>query len=106
MEYAHEKKRRLEVLTLRWHAAAHAMQSGVAMEMNDPDRASSTEPKHLRVGINTALVDHGSLVRLLIAKGVITDVEYHQAITEGMEAEKESYERRLTEKHGRKITLG
>jgi hypothetical protein len=90
----------------RWEVAAHAMQSGVAMEINDPDRQFVTEPKHLRVGVNAALVDHGSLVKLLVAKGVITDDEYLRAIAEGMEREKADYEKRLSDKLGRRITLG
>jgi hypothetical protein len=88
----------------RWQAAAHAMQSGVAMEMNfNPD---PTDPKHLRVGINTTLTDHGSLVRLLIAKGVITEAEYLKAIADGMEQEKARYEAHLTALLGaEKVTL-
>lgn len=79
---------------LRWMAASHAMQSGVAMEMNH--RPELTQPKHLRVGVNTALADHGSLVRLLIAKGIITELEYLEAIAEGMEREKANYETALS----------
>ena len=54
-----------------YEAAAHAMQTGVAFLMERGDKA--TEPKHLRVGINSAMVEHAALVRLLISKGVITD---------------------------------
>lgn len=60
----------------RYSRAAHAMQSGVAMEMNY--RPQPTEPKHLRVGVNTALVDHGALVTLLIAKGVFSEVARYE----------------------------
>lgn len=88
----------------RYRAAAHAMQSGVAMEMNlNP---APTEPKHLRVGVNTAHADIGSLARLLIAKGVIGEDEYLSAIADGMELEKEAYERLLSEHFGKPITLG
>lgn len=90
----------------RWAAAAHAMQSGVATEMGLPGRQTATEPKFLRVGINTALSDHGGLVKLLIDKGVITEAEYFKAIADQMEFEKASYEKRLSEHFGRPITLG
>lgn len=103
---AHETSRQLEELRRRYFAAAHAMQAGVAMEMNDPERQSATEPKHLRVGLNCAMSDHGALVRLLLAKGLITDLEYREALVEGMEREKASYEQRLSEKLGSKVTLG
>lgn len=82
----------------------HAMQSGVAIELQHGSK--DTEPKHLRVGINTALVDAGSLCKLLVDKGVITHDEYIDAIYEGMKAEVERYEERLTKKLGVQIRLG
>lgn len=87
----------------RWVDATQAMQSGVAIEMIY--RQEPTEPKHLRVGINVALAEHGSLVSLLIKKGIITEAEYLAAIADGMEAEKERYEEHLNELTGTKITL-
>lgn len=90
----------------RYTEAAHGMQSGVAMEMNLDHRKSATEPKHLRVGINAAMVDHGALAKLLIDKGIITDAEYMKAIADAMEAEKAAYEKRLSEHFGKTITLG
>ena len=89
----------------RWRAASHAMQSGVAMEMNLPDRQSATEPKHLRVGINAAMSDHAGLVKLLVDKGLITNEEYMKAIADQMEIEKADYEARLSAHFGKKITL-
>jgi hypothetical protein len=78
-------------------AAAHAMQTGVAMEMGfDP---APTEPKHLRVGINAAMADHAGLVTLLIAKGVFTKEEYAAAIATSMENEAARYERHLSENY-------
>ena len=91
-------------MTQRYEAALHAMQSGVAMEMNH--KRQPTEPKHLRVGINAAMADHCGLVQLLLSKGLITEAEYLEAITKSMEAEKERYEKRLTDATGTKITLG
>ena len=71
--------------TERYQRAAHAMQSGVAMEMNH--RAQPTEPKHLRVGVNSAMCDSSALARLLINKGLITHDEYTKAITDEMRRE-------------------
>jgi hypothetical protein len=87
----------------RHYDAAHAMQSGVAqyMQVNPRD----TEPKHLRVGINTALVDHASLVDLLISKGVFSRGEYLKVIADGMEREKQDYEERLSKHYGANIKL-
>jgi hypothetical protein len=85
----------------RWHKAAHAMQTGVAYEMA-AGKNDATTPKHLRVGINAAMVDHAGLVRLLIAKGVFTEAEYTATIADEMEAEVERYQNRI----GSKVTLG
>lgn len=82
------------------------MQSGVATEMNIPGRSHTTTPKHLRVGVNSAMVDSSALAELLIAKGIITEDEYAEAIAAGMEREAKAYEDRLSEHYGRKITLG
>ncbi|HEV2375172.1 MAG TPA: hypothetical protein VGS19_23810 [Streptosporangiaceae bacterium] len=88
----------------RYFSAAHAMQSGVAAEMGyDP---KSIEPKSLRVGVNSAMVDSSALAELLMAKGVITEDEYLEAIAAGMEREAATYEARLSEHFGQKITLG
>ena len=94
-------------LLARYRAAAHKMQTGVAFMMErDGTEVSS---KHLRVGVNSALVDSGALAQLLIRKGVITEEEYLIAIVEAMEAEADKYEKRVQNAvgpHGRKITLG
>lgn len=81
----------------------HAMQSGVAMEQS----AGSTDgtPKHLRVGVNAALVEGGAVARLLIRKGLITKEEYFDAIIEGMKREVKTYEARLSKATGAKVTL-
>lgn len=84
--------------------AAHAMQSGVAMEMNY--NKQSTDPKHLRVGINSTMVDTAAMARLLMDKGVITMEEYEAALTAEMNKEVERYEKHLSELIGGNITLG
>lgn len=85
---------------------AHAMQSGVTMKMNyDP---AETTPKHLRVGVNSAMCDHAALAGLLIAKGIITHEEYEQAIRAEMAREVARYEAWLNNRLGAegRITLG
>ena len=75
------------------------------MEMNDP-AIKATDPKHLRVGVNSAMCDHAALVRVLIAKGILTEDEYLEAVADEMEREQKRYEERLTAKYGRNIVLG
>lgn len=85
----------------------HAIQSGVALEINNP-AIKSAEPKHLRTGLNCVMSDFGSLGRLLIAKGLITEDEYFEAVLTGLRAEVASYEQRLNAAFGGRprITLG
>ena len=75
----------------RYTRALHAMQSGVALEMNKND---SHEPKHLRVGINSAHVSQLGLINLLIEKGIVTKEEYYKAQADAMEEEVKIYEER------------
>lgn len=77
----------------RYQAAAHAMQTGVKIWM-DRD-GSETSPKHLRVGVNSAMSDVAGLAKLLMDKGIITMAEYAKAIADQMELEKQSYEDKI-----------
>jgi hypothetical protein len=98
-------------LQRRYEAAAHAVQAGVGMELEDDKRNgntnSSATPKQLRTGINLAFVEHGALVRVLIAKGLFTEEEYFEQLVLGVEDEKRQYEERLSARYGgkTKITL-
>ncbi len=88
----------------KYEALCHAMQTGVAYEMEYGSK--DTEPKHLRVGINSALVNDAALTRLLIKKGIITEEEYTVEVTEEMQREVTRYEERLTSRLGTKVSLG
>lgn len=81
----------------RYIAAAHAMQTGVAFMMNHTDE---TEPKHLRVGVNSAMVQHGALVHLLIQKGIITEEEWWKTLAECMEEEANDYAKKIEARLG------
>lgn len=94
----------IEAAQARYQAAAHAMQSGVAATMEiDPN---ATTPKHLRVGVNSAMVEHSALVWLLLQKGVLTEQEYYSALADAMEREKALYEQELSSHYGSTVTLG
>jgi len=95
-------------LQRRYEIAAHAVQAGVAMELNDdpPSRSGSpVSPKMLRTGVNLAMVEHGALVRVLIAKGIFTEEEYFEELVKGVEAEQAAYEARLTARFGGKTKI-
>lgn len=90
--------------TDRYQRAAHAVQTGVAYDLErDP---SSGTPKHLRTGVNLAMAEHAGLAQLLVRKGIITDQEYAAAMVQAAEDEAARYEALLTERYGVKITLG
>jgi hypothetical protein len=82
----------------RYLAALHAMQTGVAIEQARGSRDG--EPKHLRVGINSAKVEMGALAALLIEKGLFTRDEYTAAVADAMETEVAAYEQRIQEQVG------
>lgn len=81
----------------------HQLQTGVAMEMEHDTH--SVEPKHLRVGINSALCETSALGDLMIAKGVITQEEYYDAMLKAVAGEVERYRALLEARLGRKVTL-
>ncbi len=93
-------EQKLQELDQRYRAAAHAMQTGVLLRMQREgarfaDDTHETAPKHLRVGINSAMVDTGAMAMLLIRKGIITELEYREVLVEMMEREAESYRKGL-----------
>lgn len=90
--------KKIEEYKQRYFAAAHAMQSGVAMKMNYDDE--STNPKHIRVGINSALVDGSAVARLLMKKGIFTEEEYFESLAVAMEEEAKSYEKEINDRFG------
>lgn len=85
---------------------AHAIQTGVAYDHEYGSADGS--PKHLRTGLACVMSDFGSMGRLLIAKGLITEAEYFEAMLDGLRREVATYEARLSDRIGgaTKITLG
>lgn len=79
----------------KYEAAMHAMQSGVEFL-----KGSSLEPKHLRVGVNSALESNGALTELLIEKGIFTHDEYMAKLIKYVQMDIDLYKIRLKEKYG------
>lgn len=76
--------------TRRYHAAAHGCQSATAFLMQSLGASSAgADQKHLRVGLSMTLVDSAAMAQLLMRKGVITEIEYLEAIAVGAEQELE-----------------
>ena len=89
----------------RYYKACHAMQSGVAMEMHLPETRDAAGPKHLRVGVNSAMVETSTLVKILIDKGIITLDDWDRELADSMENEVMRYEQRLHAALGKKVVL-
>lgn len=96
---------KVKELMKRYTELAHAVQSGVKWEIElDPLNAAYTS-KHLRTGVNLALVDSGALGYLLVKKGLITEEELWTALVDGMQQEVQKYESRLSTLTGKIVTL-
>lgn len=69
------------------------MQTAVALSLGrGGDEAS---PKHLRVGVNSALCNQAALVRLLVSKGIITWDEYGKEVADEVEREVKRHREQL-----------
>ncbi len=88
----------------KYNALLHAMQTGIAYTL-EKDFSSGT-PKHLRVGVNSAMVEAGVICKILIDKGIITLEEYQERVLEGLQKEVDMYEREISEHYGHPIKLG
>jgi hypothetical protein len=96
---------------LRYGALMHAMQTGIEYGVDetlprDVPPSLFRALKHLRVGINSCLINQAALSELLVAKGVFTDDEYLNKMLEKLEQEVRSYEQLLTQQKGVKVKLG
>lgn len=85
----------------RYLDAGHAMQTGV--EFYDDKRDQT--PKSLRVGVNSAMVEHSALAGLLMRAGVFTPLEYVTALADEMEREAQRYQRKINAQHGAGDTI-
>lgn len=92
-------------------ALQHAMQTGVLVTLQrqmtnyisdfaDVNAELIREMKHLRVGINSALIETGALTKCLVDAGVITLADFMDARIELLQRDVESYEQKLGVKLG------
>jgi len=86
----------------RYGKAMHAVQSGVAFMIENGD-GKEVEPKHLRVGVASALNANGAIVKLLMRKGLISEAEYAEMLAEYAEKDQASYERAAAALTGAKV---
>ena len=99
-----EVKRRMADAQRRYLAAGHAVQTAVLFNMERGAR--SHEPKHLRTGLDMRAADAAGLARLLIKKGVFTELEYIEAMADAAEEEVARYTKDTREKTGLNVSFG
>ncbi len=72
-----EDKRR--DLGLQYLDAMHGVQSAIKYEM-EAGVSDATSPKHLRVGVDSSMINVAAVACLLIEKGVFTLTEYEESV--------------------------
>lgn len=90
-------------------ALQHMVQSGIAALQGHHQlhggRFPQCEPKHLRVGVNSAMVEASAMARILFAKGICTPREFFDQLIAVWNEEVDSYERLLREQIGPNVSL-
>ncbi|MES2694185.1 MAG: hypothetical protein V4773_11985 [Verrucomicrobiota bacterium] len=94
---------KLRDLGLSYEAAVHGIQSAIAYDMKNGGRA--TEPKHMRVGVDTSKAEMAGLATILIEKGVFTVEEYVEVMRRAVNEEVAMREAEISAKVGRKVDL-
>lgn len=87
----------------RYLKVMHAVQTGISYKI----QAGETEhsPKHLRVGVNSAMINNAAMVKILVEKGIFTYEDYWNKIIDEAEAEVKRYEEWIEQTTGAKVTL-
>jgi len=76
----------------------HQVQSAVAFLMGKLGNSyKETQPKFLRVGVNSAMIETSALARLMLSKGIITNTEYFEMIIAVWTEERDNYQAQLTQ---------
>jgi hypothetical protein len=98
---------RIQELQSEYYLLLHAVQSGVKtlIEHEGLGDTSFAGPKHLRVGIDSSIIQTSALATLMMRKGLITEEEYWETQVEFFRNEVTSYEERLSQLMGGKVSL-
>lgn len=86
-----------------YDSLAHGVQCGIGYLLAKDEFPGT--PKSLMVGNCCRAADAAGLVRLLIAKGLFTEAEYVEAITQSMKEELAMWEDRISKLYGANIKL-
>ena len=105
----------IEELHAKYLELHHGMQSSTAQRMSIQDSQVASgviyptqpghSPKMLRTGVNSALVETGTIVNLLIEKGILTTEEWFEALNKTMQQEVTTLEKELSVHFGLPVKL-
>lgn len=85
----------------RYANAMHGIQTAILFEIEHVGlNNAEASPKHLRTGINSAMVNDHAVAKLLVAKGIFTEQEYAVAVMEAAEEELASMTERVRNSTG------
>lgn len=87
-----------------YFALLHAVQTGVAFWMQ-AGFTDETNPKQLRVGVNSSLITSSALAKTLIEAGVIDYKKFRDNEILMLQEEVKSYERKLQKHHGNNVDI-
>ena len=88
----------------RYLKAMHAVQTGIAFRMEHDTNIAL--PKHMRTGIDSAMVTDAAIATLLISKGIFTRDEYDAELANQAEAEAERQRQALESYYGPDVQIG
>lgn len=86
-----------------YQALLHGVQTGIGYRLEHDKRLA--DPKHLRTGIDSAMVSDAAIVKLLIDKGVFTELEFVTALRDKAQEEVARNEAELQVRFGANIKL-
>lgn len=97
----------VNALQAEYRNLLHAVQTGVRtqIQLMGTGELSPAGPKHLRVGVNSALIQNSALATLLMDKGIITELEYWETQVRLWRQEVTSYEEILSGIMGKDMKL-
>lgn len=105
-DLSEEEQEEYKRLQQRYKTFMHGVQTGVKMCIQrDGLSEAGASPKHLRAGVNSALIDSAAVIELLMEKGIIDPLELMEKLCEKAEEEVRRYEDRISGDTDTDVTL-
>lgn len=98
---------RKEELIQEINQKLHGIQTGIRYkyETSEKDESLDRRLKHIRVGVDNALIQTDTLMQLLVKKGVFTDIEWLEEYLQAVNFKLNQYKKELSEALGVPVNL-